>query len=348
MQGLPPEVVSGLIYTGPGNSSLMSAAQEWAGLAEGLETDALQLRAVMAALGDVWQGHTSQAALGAVQQYLTWLESTATAASRSASAALGAASAFEQVLAAVVPVPVIASNRAQLLMLVATNLLGQNTSAISALEAQYEGMWAQDEVAMTTYQADSTSSVGQLPTFSPAPQVAAAATPAADPITTLLGGPGSFLYDSFQALLSSGAPIDIVALFSSFFGPFLGAGMVAGQVAAQNAIIASKPTVPSVVYPPAAATPKAAEIKASAGQGNRIGPMRVPPSWAQPRVASPATSLPPGGGKDRDHPVGLPVIPFVPLAGGKTAKKRKGYSDPDDMHYGAPTPPVLPRHPSGG
>jgi PPE-repeat protein len=42
----------------------------------------------------------------------------------------------------------VAANRATLTVLVAANLLGQNTAAIAATEAQYMEMWAQDVVAM--------------------------------------------------------------------------------------------------------------------------------------------------------------------------------------------------------
>ena len=52
-----------------------------------------------------------------------------------------AASAFETAFAATVPPPVIAANRAQLAMLVATDFLGINSAAIMATEALYAEMW---------------------------------------------------------------------------------------------------------------------------------------------------------------------------------------------------------------
>ncbi len=45
----------------------------------------------------------------------------------------------------------IAANRALLMMLIATNILGQNTPAIAATEAHYMEMWAQDATAMYAY-----------------------------------------------------------------------------------------------------------------------------------------------------------------------------------------------------
>jgi len=63
---------------------------------------------------------------------------------------------------------VIAANRAQLASLVATNILGQNTPAIAATEAQYGEMWAQDAAAMYGY-AGSSAAASQLTPFA-APQ----------------------------------------------------------------------------------------------------------------------------------------------------------------------------------
>jgi PPE-repeat protein len=59
---------------------------------------------------------------------------------------------------------VIAANRAQLMALIATNILGQNTAAIAATEAHYAEMWAQDAAAMYGYAA-ATASATQLSPF---------------------------------------------------------------------------------------------------------------------------------------------------------------------------------------
>jgi hypothetical protein len=45
----------------------------------------------------------------------------------------------------------VAANRVNLVSLIATNFLGQNTPAIMATEAEYEQMWAQDVSAMLGY-----------------------------------------------------------------------------------------------------------------------------------------------------------------------------------------------------
>jgi PPE-repeat protein len=69
-----------------------------------------------------------------------------------------------------VPPPVIAANRALLMMLVATNFFGQNTPAIAATEAEYGEMWAQDAAAMYGYAGDSSTITAQVTPFTAAPQ----------------------------------------------------------------------------------------------------------------------------------------------------------------------------------
>src|SRR4029077_17657487 len=67
------------------------------------------------------------------------------------------------------PPPVIATNRALIATLIATNFVGQNTAAIAATEAQYMEMWAQDAGAMYAY-AGASATASQLTPFSEPPQ----------------------------------------------------------------------------------------------------------------------------------------------------------------------------------
>ncbi len=62
----------------------------------------------------------------------------------------------------------IAANRTLLQQLVATNLLGQNSAAISLLEAQYGEFWAQDSGAMYTYAGSSAAATKLTPLAAPA------------------------------------------------------------------------------------------------------------------------------------------------------------------------------------
>nr|WP_264054720.1 PPE family protein [Mycobacterium paraseoulense] len=79
------------------------------------------------------------------------MNTTAAQAQQTAAQLGSAVAAYEAAYAATVPPPEIEVNRALLAALVATNLLGQNTPAIAATEAQYSEMWAQDAAAMYGY-----------------------------------------------------------------------------------------------------------------------------------------------------------------------------------------------------
>ena len=68
-----------------------------------------------------------------------------------------------------VPPPVIAANRSLLMTLIATNVLGQNTTAIAATETDYAEMWAQDAAAMYGYAGSSAAASTLTPFTSPPP-----------------------------------------------------------------------------------------------------------------------------------------------------------------------------------
>ncbi|KBV74627.1 PE family protein PPE60 [Mycobacterium tuberculosis TKK-01-0080] len=65
----------------------------------------------------------------------------------------------------------IAENRAELMILIATNLLGQNTPAIAVNEAEYGEMWAQDAAAMFGYAATAATATEALLPFEDAPLI---------------------------------------------------------------------------------------------------------------------------------------------------------------------------------
>jgi PPE-repeat protein len=78
--------------------------------------------------------------------------------------------AFETALATIVPPPVIAANRVNLMQLLSTNVLGQNTGAIAALEAQYGEMWATDAATMYNY-AGRSANISAVKPFTSAPNM---------------------------------------------------------------------------------------------------------------------------------------------------------------------------------
>ncbi len=168
---LPPEFNSARMYSGPGSGSLMTGASSWNALAAELNAAALSYDKVITALSsEEWLGPASGLMAQAAAPYVAWMTTTAAQAEQAATQAQAAAAAYETALAAMVPPPLVAANRAQLLQLMQTNVLGQNTGAIAQLEAQYGEMWAQDATAMYSY-AGRSATVTKMASFKQAPQV---------------------------------------------------------------------------------------------------------------------------------------------------------------------------------
>ena len=149
---------------------MLAAATAWNGLAAQLQSTATSYGSVISELTDgSWSGPSSAAMEAAVTPYLAWMNATAGQAEQAGSQAQAAAAAYEAAFAMTVPPPVITVNRTQLASLVATNVFGQNTTAIAANEAQYGEMWAQDAAAMYSYAANS-AAASQVTPFTEAPQ----------------------------------------------------------------------------------------------------------------------------------------------------------------------------------
>lgn len=184
---LPPEVNSARMYTGPGSGPMMSAAMAWNGLASDLYWTAANYRSTITGMtSGPWRGPASASMTAAAMPYVAWLESTAGQATQAATQAQAAAAAYEAAFAMTVPPPAIAANRALLAELVATNLLGQNTPAIAATEAEYGEMWAQDAAAMYGY-AGSSAAASTVTPFTDPPAITspeAATLAAAETATT--------------------------------------------------------------------------------------------------------------------------------------------------------------------
>ncbi len=209
---LPPEVNSALMYSGPGSTSLTTAASAWNALAAELNSAALGYETVVTQLSsEEWLGSASASMASAVKPYVQWMTTTSLAAEHAATQAQSAAAAFEAAFSSVVPPPVIAANRAELAAAVQANVLGQYNSLISQLEAQYSEMWAQDSSTMYSY-ASQAATAAQVTSFTAAPAVAnpaAAATQAASSsaaTNTVTGQLQLFLYQTVNQLKTLAAP----------------------------------------------------------------------------------------------------------------------------------------------
>ena len=309
---LPPEVNSARMYAGAGAAPLFTAAVAWDGLASDLRASAASFESVISALTNGrWSGPASLAMSDAATPYLGWLSASAGQAEEAAAQAHSAATAFEVAQTATVHPVAVAANRVQLMTLVATNFLGQNTPAIAATEFQYVEMWAQDVAAMVGYHAGAVSVASMLTPFHTPPirlaglasrAMAAASDPPADP------PPVPPMMPTLQSLvqaLSSGvqalatpvstaiSPLMMVMSAAMQAGTQSSVGLTGAAGAVPEAAKFVGGTLPDVKPLGGAAGLGGAGMSAGLGQARLVGAMSVPPSWqgAMPaRMASSAMS----------------------------------------------------------
>jgi PPE-repeat protein len=204
----PPEINSGLMYSGAGSGPLTAAASAWEELAADLEATATSYQTVIGQLtGTTWLGPTSARVAASTAPFVDWLAGTAGEAAQTAAQARLAAAAYEGAFTSTVPPAVVAANRSLLAALVATNFLGQNTPAIAATEALYMEMWVQDGLTMDTYATISQQAVA-LPQPTPVPNTSdggtsANAAAAAQSTANSASTTGSNLGTALQSLLNA-------------------------------------------------------------------------------------------------------------------------------------------------
>jgi PPE-repeat protein len=311
---LPPEINSARMYTGAGAAPLFMAAAAWDGLASDLRDSAASFGSVVSALTNgPWSGPASVAMADVAAPYVGWLSASAAQAEEAAAQAQAAATAFEVARTATVQPAAVAANRTQLMTLVATNFLGQNTPAIAATEFQYVEMWAQDLAAMVGYHAGAVSVASMLTPFRMPPkslaglatrasrlatQAAASDPPAAPPpMTPTLQSLLQALTSGVQALATPAStaisPLMMLMSAATQGGVQGGAGLTgaAGAVPEAGKLVGG--VLPDVKPSCGGAGLGGAGVSAGLGQGRLVGSMSVPPSWqgSMPaRLASSAMS----------------------------------------------------------
>src|ERR1700722_195845 len=119
---LPPEINSGRMYVGAGSGPMLAAASAWDELATELQSTAASYGSTISSLAaGPWTGPSSIAMAAAAAPYVAWMIATGGQAEEGGTPAKLAAGAYETGFAATVPPQVIASNRALLMALIATN-----------------------------------------------------------------------------------------------------------------------------------------------------------------------------------------------------------------------------------
>lgn len=295
---LPPEVNSGRMYVGAGSGPLLAAAAAWDALGAELYSYAAAYSSAIAGMTvGSWLGPAATAMSAAAAPYVAWATTTAAEVEQVATQARLAAAAYETAFAATVPPPVIAANRSLLMTLIATNILGQNTAAIAAAEAEYAEMWAQDAVAMYAYAASSAAAT-QLTPFTEPPQTTDSSAAARQ-----------------SAAIAQGAASDVPSQLSALIN--VTPTMLQGLATTPAAAATPAASIIEAIYPiTAALRPFFAAVT---GAYSPIGALIVPGGWflfaLQPlgiaqNVPGVAELL--GGGKD----IAGGLSPLAPLRGG--------------------------------
>ncbi|OBG47918.1 hypothetical protein A5672_00175 [Mycobacterium alsense] len=374
---LPPETNSARMYAGAGAGPMFVAATAWDGLAADLRASASSFASVVAALtGGPWSGPASEAMAGAAAPYVGWLAASAAQAEAAAAQARTAATAFEAAQTATVHPAAVAANRVQLMSLVATNFLGQNTPAIAATEFQYVEMWAQDVGAMLGYHAGAMAVASALTPFAAPPldlaglagPVIGAASTVGDALAPVLQGAADatpVLADTLQSL-ASGAPLQSLSslaevaslpvsmLMSPIMSLAQGANAGTAGLAGTAAIGADAPKFvgDNTFKPLGGAGGLGPAMSAGLGKARLVGAMSVPPTWQGSMPAgmissamsglSGGTPSPPGG-----YGAGMGGMPMMPMPmggmGGGAPAGMMGRGGASPNHVVQSRPSVVPR-----
>ncbi|OBB91010.1 PPE family protein [Mycobacterium sp. 852002-30065_SCH5024008] len=324
---LPPEINSARMYAGPRSGSMWAAAAAWDALAAQLGSAASSFQSTVSTLtGGAWQGPASMTMATAAAPYVQWMTATSAQAELVANQTRLSAAAFEAAFTATVPPEVVAANRALLMSLIATNLLGQNTAAIAATEAQYAEMWAQDVTAMTAYDASTQAAEATWTPFSNPPlTLTSLPTPTftsfgeqllqalTQMLTQQLMNPMSQLQMLSTPAQFAMEPMNMmVGQLMSGTNPLLSG---AGSVPAMDPVMAS--TVSPGTGGPMTAQLAGRMVSASTGRAGSIGALSVPATWADaaPEVApTPAATVAPGAPVSPIS-ASLPTTPHLPSTG---------------------------------
>jgi PPE-repeat protein len=369
---LPPEINSARMYAGPGSGSLLAAAGSWDSLSAELGTTAESYESVLSGLTSwQWRGPASEAMAATAALYMGWLQTTAEQTKHTAMQARTAAAAYEQAYAMTVPPPAVTANRTQLASLVATNILGQNTAAIAATEAQYAEYWAQDAAAMSSYSTSSAAAT-QLPRFSsPRQTVNPAGVGAQTASVNQANASAAATKSVSQGASAALQPAQVAEEDPGIFGDLAILDVIQGSSQSLNSIYYMEAfasgvigaennlgILPKVAAAPAALAPAltaAPGLGGGAGLGNitatlaragTIGPMSVPSSWSAPS-ASHVAALQPAGfttlpGTEEAVASGYPGYPGMPAG---SMSRGSGVGAPP--RYGVRLT-VMPRPPAAG
>jgi PPE-repeat protein len=151
----PPEVNAGQLMAGDQGASLAAAVAAYEALSAALMEEGARMgttAGTTAAAG--WEGAGGTAMLATAMPYVAALEALAGWVQQSAASAAAIEQAYATTKAAMVQVPICTFNRTTQAGFVATNIIGQHTPAIIALDTEYFGhFWTNNASLMGAYEA---------------------------------------------------------------------------------------------------------------------------------------------------------------------------------------------------
>lgn len=292
---LPPEINSGLMYSGPGAGSMREAATAWDQLATRLRAVAADYRAVFATAGELG-GPTARTEAAA--PYIDWVDTAAERSELMGIQLAAAVNAYQAAVAAIVPPPLIAANRTHRHLLATENVLAQSSPAIADLDAAYEHMWTRDAAAMHTYAGASADAATLTPFTSPPGHAGTAAhTWALESAPEIVAAGGQLMSAIPETLLKlSSSPLatfDVSLAPVAFSLSKLGSLSAPSDFAISHLNSMNKAAALQSLFPNPGGV-NAARICVGLGRGTAVGQLSVPHAWT-------AAALP-----DQDtEPVGI-------------------------------------------
>jgi PPE-repeat protein len=168
---LPPEVNVGRLLAGAGPGPMFAVAAGYTAIAQAAESLAAASEAQVNSLMTTWRGVSADRAVPSFRRHVAWLHELAARAEATAAQATTVANSYTTAVASSPTLVELAVNRVTLIALIATNILGQNTPAITVTEADYMRMWGQAAGAMSAYDAETTANTSALTVPPPAPDI---------------------------------------------------------------------------------------------------------------------------------------------------------------------------------